>query len=561
MALLGDAATQQFLPILGKLFADNDISAVFYEGAFDAVELEAVAVGSTLYSFQPDAILLLNCLQSLRAAYYRRPRTGEEFLAATKQRLSATWDAIQANSSALLVQFNFVLPFERHFGNYDHKVPGSLYTVTAELNRFIATQAQSRTNFLVCDVEALASWMGRKHWFDERLWDLAKSFCALENVPVVAQNIVEIILSNMGRVIKCVILDLDNTLWSGIVGDDGPEGIKINAHGEGEAFHRFQTYLLELKKRGILLCVCSKNEYSTAICPFIDNSEMALKENDITMFVANWENKADNIRKIKETLDIGFDSMVFLDDNPCERNLVRQLLPGVIVPDLPEDPSDYVRAISELNLFETSSFSAEDLRRVELYRQEASRRVVQQTYSSIEDYLQSLEMVIEVERFNLFYLPRIAQLIQRSNQFNLTTRRHNQGECERMMHNERCIPLYAKLKDRFGDHGLISIVVACHDGDRLMITDWLMSCRVLSRGVEQFLMNTLVEEARRLNLPLIAGQYIPTSKNGMVRDFYARFGFQLTAEDADGRTTWTMATTEFQPKKVFILRSSIVAAN
>jgi FkbH-like protein len=279
------------------------------------------------------------------------------------------------------------------------------------------------------------------------------------------------------------------------------------------------------------------------------------------MFVANWENKADNIRKIKETLDIGFDSMVFVDDNPCERNLVRQLLPGVIVPDLPEDPSDYVRAISELNLFETSSFSAEDLRRVDLYRQEASRRVVQQTYSSIEDYLQSLEMVIDVERFDLFHLPRIAQLIQRSNQFNLTTRRHNQGECVRMMHNERCIPFYAKLKDRFGDHGLISVVVVWHEGDRLMITDWLMSCRVLSRGVEQFLMNTIVEEARRLNLPLIAGQYIPTSKNGMVRDFYARFGFQLTAEDVDGRTTWTVATTEFQPKKVFILRSSTVAAN
>ena len=452
VAILSDAASQQFVPLLKTLFHENSVNAEVYEGAFDAIELEALNPASGLYEFLPGVIVLANCTQSLRSRYYEHQ--GDDFLETASQRIQRIWDALQRHSSARVIQCNFPLPYERQFGNYDLKVSQSLYSVTAELNFRIALYARQRSNVLVCDVEAIASYLGRKHWFDERLWAFSKTFCHLDHLPYLAQSLVEMVLSCMGRVVKCVILDLDNTLWGGVVGDDGPLGIAIGPHGDGEAFYHFQQYILSLKKRGILLAVCSKNNRETAIQPFLENSEMVLKYEDITVFVANWENKAGNIRAIRDTLEIGLDSMVFLDDNPFERNLVRELLPGVIVPELPEDPADYVRAICELNLFETSSFSLEDTARSELYRQEAGRRELQTSFTSIDEYLQSLEMKIEVARFDPAAVPRIAQLIQRSNQFNLTTHRYNEAECETMMRDEaNYLPLYARLSDRFGDHG------------------------------------------------------------------------------------------------------------
>ncbi|MDP9145268.1 MAG: hypothetical protein M3N43_11325, partial [Actinomycetota bacterium] len=254
-------------------------------------------------------------------------------------------------------------------------------------------------------------------------------------------------------------------------------------------------------------------------------------------------------------LNIGLDSILFLDDNPFERAAVRAMSPEVIVPELPEDPADYVKALVELNLFETTAFSAEDAVRSTLYRQEAQRRLAETTATSFEDYLQSLDMTIEVSRFAPEQLNRITQLLQRSNQFNLTTQRHNQAQCEAMMQDvEGCWPLTATLRDRFGDHGLISVVVARPDRGAgvVVISDWLMSCRVLTRGVEEYLMNDVVERARGLGLGTVTASYVPTAKNAMVKDFYARFDFQKTAEHADGRAEWTLQVDDYKPRPVFI---------
>jgi FkbH-like protein len=301
--------------------------------------------------------------------------------------------------------------------------------------------------------------------------------------------------------------------------------------------------------------VCSKNDLRNALLPFEKHPEMVLRREDFAAFVANWSDKAQNIRQIRETLNIGFDSMVFLDDNPFERNLVRELLPEVVVPELPDDPAGYVREISRLNLFETSSYSVEDGQRAELYRQEALRQQSQAGFSSVEEFLQSLQMRIEVARFDPFHLPRIAQLMQRSNQFNLTTRRLSEAECAALMNDPSAIPLYATLADRLGDHGLISIVILHpHDGE-LVIRDWLMSCRVLSRGVEQFLMNTVFEHARRLGLARVTGEFIPTSKNAMVREFFAQFNFARLGEDSDGRTRWGLEAAAYRSFHTWIAAS------
>ena len=551
LAILSDAASQQFVPPLRALFHENGIHVEIYEGAFDAIELEVLNPASGLYEFRPDAIVLANCTLALRDRYYQHGGAG--FPAASMERIARIWEAIQRHSPARIIQFNFPLPYERQFGHYDLKVDHSFYAAVLALNAQLACSGRDHGSLLICDVESIASGVGRRDWFDDRLWNMSKAFCQLDRIPLVAQALVEIVLSTLGRVVKCVILDLDNTLWGGVVGDDGPLGVAIGAHGDGEAFYHFQQFLLSLKKRGILLAVCSKNNAETALQPFLENPGMVLKREDITVFVANWENKADNIRTIRNTLEIGFDSMVFLDDNPFERNLVREFLPDVIVPEMPEDPADYVRALCELNLFESSSFSAEDLARAELYRQEAIRRDLQGSFSSIDDFLKSLEMRIEVARFEKSRIPRIAQLIQRSNQFNLTTHRHNEAQCEAMMRDlDRHIPLSASLSDRFGDHGLISVVILRRHDDQLEIIDWLMSCRVLSRGVEQFLMNRVVETANQFGLPRITGEYIPTSKNGMVKEFFAQFGFEKLMGE-NGASRWCLDPKTYQALPTFIV--------
>jgi FkbH-like protein len=552
VALLSDAATQRLVPILRALSARQGVDAEIYEGPFDAIELEVYDRNSGLYKFQPQVVVVLNCVQALRAVFLRPETDAASFVDATSKRIARIWEAIQTNIPATIIQSNFVLPYERFFGNFDQKVPESLSATVAAVNSRIAQEARSRGSVLLCDVESVASWLGRQQWFEDRFWDSAKYFCAVDCLPYVVNSFVAIVMASLGRVIKCVVVDLDNTLWGGVIGDDGLDGIQISAHGEGEAFYRMQQYLRALKQRGIVLAVCSKNEMANALLPFEKHPEMVLRREDFAAFVANWNDKAVNIRQIKETLNIGFDAMVFLDDNPFERNLVRELVPGVVVPELPEEPADYVRAISELNLFETTSFSAEDAQRTEMYRAQAGRREEQAGFASVEEFLQSLNMRITVGRFDAFHLPRISQLMQRSNQFNLTTRRLSEIECKALMDNPGWLPLYAKLADRLSDHGLISIVTVEMLPDDLAIRDWLMSCRVLGRGVESFLMNRVVEHAQELSLARVTAEYIPTAKNGMVKDFFEQFGFERVAEGASGAAQWRLLTEDYEPRPTFM---------
>jgi FkbH-like protein len=541
IALLSDAATQQLVPVLKTLFAEHGIAAECYEGAFDALELEVLDPDSGLHAFRPDVVVLLTAAQALRARYYARGMEGE------LERLKRLWDALAARGVGRIIQSNFALPFDRPFGQFDLKDAPSLYATTQKLNAALAAAAAERPAVLVCDIDSVASYVGRRHWFDERLWDLSKTFCNLEHLPRAAQAIVDEVLASLGRVIKCVVLDLDNTLWGGVVGDLGPTGIEIGPHGDGEAFHRFQHFLLALKNRGILLAVCSKNELANALGPFEQNPDMVLRREDITVFVANWDNKADNLRTIRDTLEIGFDSLVFLDDNAFERNLVRTYLPEVIVPELPEDPADWVRALAELNLFETTSFSSEDLARAALYKHEADRREARGAFTDVSEYLRSLDMRIRIEPFRRERLARISQLFLRSNQFNLTTQRHSEAQCAALMSDPKVIALTASLEDRFGDHGLISIVVAKPDGAILRVSDWLMSCRVLGRGVEQYLMNHLFTLARERGLEAIEGEYLPTAKNGLVKSFWSDFGF--ASEDA---RHYRLETARYRMRDTFI---------
>jgi FkbH-like protein len=359
-----------------------------------------------------------------------------------------------------------------------------------------------------------------------------------------------------GAIVKCVVLDLDNTLWGGVIGDDGLEGIQLGEYDEGEAFVIFQKFVLELKRRGIILAVVSKNEYENAVLPFRKHQNMVLEESDIAVFIANWGNKADNIKLIQRTLNIGFDSMVFLDDNAFERNIVREYLPEVIVPELPDDPADFIRMLADLNLFEASSFSEADARRVDHYRVEAQRELTRQSYINVNEYLASLQMTVSLHRFEKSRLGRIAQLVQRSNQFNLCTRRYSESACEQLMNEQDALPFSISLADKFGDYGLIAVIVLKIEGQAVLIDEYLMSCRVLQRGVEYLAMNHIFAYARSKQLTKVVGRYIRSAKNDMVKDFYADFGFARSAEDASG-STWELAVTDYQPKETFFAAATV----
>ena len=485
IALLADCATQHLATIMRAIAARNGVQAELYEGNYDGVDLEILDPNSALYAFAPQYVVILLSSEKLKARLYA---SGDRrtFADETVGKLENLWGAFRAHSQATIIQSTFVLPSERAFGNYELKVADSVGSIFTEINYRLAVKARETKNVLLNDVDFLAAAIGRAQWLDARMWNMAKTPCRLEHVPLLGQSLLDTMFAASGLIVKCVVLDLDNTLWGGVIGDDGLEGIALGEFDEGEAFVGFQKFIRELKRRGIILAVVSKNEHANAVLPFREHPHMALKEEDISVFVANWDNKADNIRLIQKTLNIGFDSLVFLDDNPFERNIVREFLPEVVVPELPEDPSLYLQSLADLNLFETASFSEADLQRADQYREEAQRELTKTHFTDINDYLTSLAMEIRLERFNAFNLPRIAQLIQRSNQFNLMTRRYGEAACEAMMKDPSRAPLTLRLADKFGDYGLISVVILKHAGEDLEIDEYLMSCRVLQRGVESF---------------------------------------------------------------------------
>jgi FkbH-like protein len=389
----------------------------------------------------------------------------------------------------------------------------------------------------IVDCEYLSALFGKQRWCDPRYWYLGKHAVALDALPLLARHTAAVMAADLGLTRKCLVLDLDNTLWGGIIGEDGLAGIRLGAGVEGEAFVAFQEYIRKLKNKGVILAVCSKNNEADAKEPFEKHPEMRLKLEDIAMFVANWQPKPDNLRAIAKTLDLGLDSLVFVDDNPVERAAIRQLLPEVDVIPLPEDPAYYTRALSDYLMFEARSFTSDDLKRTDQYRSRAQIVELKASATNLDDFYRSLSMKAVVAPFDDFHLPRIAQLLGKTNQFNLTTRRHGMPQLQAFLQDSDCVHFYLRLRDRFADHGLVSLMIALRRANVLEIDTWLMSCRVLGRTVEATMLQHLFGRANELGCTSVRGIYIPTAKNAMAKDVFAKFGFTLV-EDSGGSCVW-----------------------
>lgn len=549
VALAGDTATQFLATALKGTGIDRGFSIDLFETDYNQVERQLLDTTSDLYAFDADYIVVFQSTHKLLSTFNKLPVEQQHTLA--DERISLV-KSITTTTKSRVIYYNYPEIDDAIFGSYANKVMRSFIYQVRRLNLLLMECSMANPNLYICDVASIQNKLGRDTMFHPAVYIGSEMVLSLDAIPHVAARTLDIIAALQGKFKKCLILDLDNTVWGGIVGDDGYEKLELGHElGIGKAFTEFQQWALKLKNRGVVLAVCSKNNEETAKEPFRKHPEMVLKLDDIAVFIANWENKADNIRQIQSILNIGFDSMVFLDDNPFERNIVRENLPDVTVPELPEDPAEYLEFLYGLNLFETTTFSRADADRTKQYQIEAERAATQISFTNEADFLKSLHMESEVRPFNSFNIPRVSQLSQRSNQFNLRTVRYTEADIEKMSEDSNFQNFSFTLTDKFGDNGLISVVILeKKDNDTLFIDTWFMSCRVLKRGMEHFTLNTIVEYAKQKKFKRIVGEYIPTAKNSMVKDHFAQLGF-IQMEDTT-RNLFSLQVDNYNIKECYI---------
>ena len=541
LGVLGNGTLDLLVGPLTATAARFGIALECIMSEYDQILQPATTADSALHRAKPDAVLLVIDYRGL--PWRLGPdvaERGEAEVDSALQFINMIRCGIQTHSNAPCIISTLAPPVETLFGSLDRTIVGTPRQMVEELNRRLVLSLSTSQDVLL-DVAALAETVGLATWYAPNEWNIAKLPFASTIMPLYADHVCRLIGALRGKSRRCLILDLDNTLWSGVIGDDGLEGI-IVAQGDatGEAFLAVQQLAVDLRKRGVVLAICSKNDDAVARHGFT-HPEMLLQIEQIAVFQANWNDKAANIRAIAEELSLGLDAMVFLDDNPVERGLVREILPEVAVVELPEDPAFYARTLAAAGYFEAVAYSSEDRSRADFYQDNARRAALQKAGDGVQGYLTSLEMTITFEPFNPAGRTRIAQLINKSNQFNLTTRRYT--ELEVAAAEASCFTLQVRLADRFGDNGMISVII-CRDVGRDIweIDTWLMSCRVLGRGVEMAVLQEILTEARARGIRKLLGVYHPSSRNGMVSEHYAKLGFTLVETQRDGSVHWQLPT-------------------
>lgn len=540
IAILGGSTTNDIKLILELFLLDNGIEPQFYESEYNQYWQDAMFPGEDLINFKPDVVYIHTSNRNITSypVLSDSSEQVDEMLTQTYERFKVMWQKLAQDYQCTIIQNNFEYPSYRLMGNKEASdIHGKINYLT-RLNQKFYEYAQNNDNFFINDINYISSCYGLDRWQDDFYWHMYKYALAVPAIPELAYNICRIIKSVYGKNKKALVLDLDNTLWGGVVGDDGADNLVIgNEVSMGQVFTEFQQYIKEHKQLGVILNVNSKNDYDNAI-EGLNHPDGALKPDDFIVIKANWNNKDKNIIDMASELNIMPDSMVFVDDNPAERGIIEANVPGVAVPVM-DSPEKYIRNLDRAGYFEVTSLSVDDAKRNEMYKENVKRAELLSSYDNYEDYLKSLDMVGTIKPFENLYMARIAQLTNKSNQFNLTTKRFSQADIEAMAEDSSYITLYGKLEDKFGDNGVVSVVAGKIDNKILHIELWLMSCRVLKRNMEDAMLDELVALALSKGITTIKGYYYPTAKNGMVKNFYELMGFSKEKEDENGNSVWT----------------------
>lgn len=550
VAVLGNHTTTFFVKSLENQLKLAGFDAELFESDYDQIDITIIDGDSGLYKFNPEIILIFESVLKLKDKFYSITdnENRSEFYQSEIDVIQNRISSLKRNgNNAKVIYFSYELIDDELYGNLFSKISHSFYNNLWKLNNELLNYSENESDLYVFDINKyLKNDINYRDWTAIINSDLHYSIDAFTKL---SHHLTQFIKAFKGSFKKCLILDLDNTTWGGIIGDDGLENIQIGSLGIGKAFTKLQKWAKHLKERGVILAICSKNNEEIAKEPFEKHNEMILKLDDISIFVANWKNKADNIRYIQEVLNIGFDSMVFLDDNPAEREIVRSSLPDVCVPELPKDPAYYIPYIESLNLFETVSYSENDKDRTSQYQQEAKRKKLISSVTNMDDYLKSLEMKGVINSFEPDDVSRIAQLTQRSNQFNLRTQRYTEADIIEFMNSKKHLTYSIKLKDKFGDYGLISVIILEKKNDKSYFIDtWIMSCRVLKRDVEYYALNKIVEDVKKNKISAITGEYLSTPKNKLVSDLLDK----LTFDKINDEQTYILNLTDYKSQKNYI---------
>jgi FkbH-like protein len=550
LAVLGSSTIDHLLPSMRVAALRRNIWLATYVPEYGQHLSELLDVSSGLHVFTPDAFLCAFDSHHFvgMARYDLDEKMADGLIEDGLERLKTMWRIAQDKFGAHLMQQTLLPTFPPILGNNEHRLPGSQKRLIDVFNSRLREVAdQEGVDILALDDQSARH--GINAWHDPMLWHRAKQYVSPAATPFYGELAGRLIGAKQGKSFKCLVLDLDNTLWGGVIGDDGLEGIVLGQGSTlGEAYVEFQRYLQALSRRGIVLAVCSKNDEANAYEPFDSHPEMVLKRTDIACFVANWRDKAANIREIATRLNLGIDSLVLVDDNPFERNLIRRELPSVAVPELPEDPALYSTAIADAGYFEALQLTQEDTKRAQQYQENSQREALRASHTDMGAYLRSLNMELQWAPFTSVGLLRIVQLINKTNQFNLTTCRYTEQQVIARLAAPGSLTLQLRLLDQFGDNGIIAIVIGVPtEGGAIQIDTWLMSCRVLGRKVEEATLNIVAAEATRLGANFLIGEYKPTPKNEMVKDHYERLGFDVCKVRPDGSTIWRLSLDAFQP--------------
>ena len=557
IAVLGGSTTQELVNFWDVLLLEAGFSPTFYQSEYGRYYEDTVVDSEIVVQFRPDIVYLHTSALDIKThpPISCHENDLESFVAAEMARWQEIWGSLEEGLPCQIIQNNFDPPAYSVLGNLDAVTPGGNRRFIAELNRQFAIEAGTRPNLLIQDLNKIAGDLGRENWLDwERYFNYKILFRGPANLEI-ARSLTAMLRAMYGRSSKVLVLDLDNTIWGGVIGDDGVDKIQIGKETPvAEAYSAFQGYCAALKERGVLLAVCSKNEHEAALSGLRHPSGV-LREKDISCMKSNWEPKSDNIREIASELNLALDSLVFIDDNPAERLIVREQIPQVAVPEVGNEVSLFPAIIDRGRYFETIALSSEDISRSSMYAQNAARAVEQQKYATYGDYLDSLGMTAEIDSFRPVYLDRITQLTNKTNQFNLTTRRYGFVEMEELYRDTHFITLYGRLTDRFGDNGLISVIIGSLRDDALHIELWLMSCRVLKRDMELAMLDALVLRARKAGTRRLIGYYRPTAKNAIVAGHYAALGFaRVDGVDGlpEGSTVWSLDIADYRPRNSHI---------
>lgn len=521
-----------------------------YEASYGQYLQELLDPTSPLHAFAPTAVLFvfdaIHLTRGLHADLDSAAAAGaiDQIIDGVRN----AWDAARTAFDCPLLQQTVINVFPALLGNNEHRLPGSAHRAVSQINAWLRSPDGAGVDLIAVDDRVAADGLGA--WHDPALWHRSKQEIAPLAAPLWGDLVVRVLAARLGRSFKALVLDLDNTLWGGVIGDAGIEGIVLGQGSPlGEGFLAVQAYAKQLSRRGIILAVASKNDAATALEPFDRHPEMLLRRADIAAFRADWNDKAGNLRAIAEELNIGLDSLVFLDDNPFERTLVRRELPMVAVPEVPDDPALVPAVLAAAGYFEAVCVTAEDRERTQNYQGNRERAQLEARSTNLVDYLRSLEMRLLWRPFDMAGLQRTLQLINKTNQFNLRTRRYTEAEVLAVMHDPAAIGLQLRLLDRFGDNGIIAVLIGRlrPPGEDLDIDTWLMSCRVLGRQVEWSTLRLIVDHARRMGAKRLIGEYLPTPKNAMVKDHYERHGFSILSRDASGRSLAKLELADFTP--------------